>query len=63
MPRPGCSNATRAAYKTRSFFSTLGNDPSAFNSRATSFTLTESIGGAGSTIGALEDDDDTDDTA
>src|SRR5664279_2397765 len=61
--RPGRSKATKAASKTLSFSSTLGNGPVAFNSRATSFTLTRSTAGAGLTIGAIEDDDDNDDTA
>ena len=54
--------ATKAASKTLSFSSTLGNGPVAFNSEATSFTLTGSTAGAGLVIGALEDDDDNDDT-
>jgi hypothetical protein len=59
---PNFLKAPKAASKTLSFSSTLDNGPVAFNSRATSFMLTGATLGDGSTIGALEDNDDSDDT-
>jgi hypothetical protein len=52
----------QSSIKTLSFASTLGNGPVVFNSRATSFMLAGPAARAGLAIGALEDNDDTDDT-
>ncbi len=50
-------------FKTPSFSSTIGNGQAAFYLRAASFTQTASTAGAGLVFGAIEDNDDNDDTA
>jgi hypothetical protein len=59
----GFSQNRQSVLKTLRFSSTPGNSPVVFNSNATSFMLTGAKAEAGLAIGALEDNDDSDDTA